>query len=41
MRLLALGVDHRSAPAAVREAIAFDGTKYGKALGLLCPGVSW
>ena len=34
MRLLALGVDHRTAPAAVREAIAFDGTKYGKALGL-------
>jgi glutamyl-tRNA reductase len=34
VRLLALGVDHRSAPAAVREAIAFDGTKYGKALGL-------
>ncbi len=34
MRVLALGVDHRSAPAEVREAIAFDGTKYGKALGL-------
>ena len=34
MRMLALGVDHRSAPAAVREAIAFDGTKYGKALSL-------
>jgi glutamyl-tRNA reductase len=34
VRLLALGVDHRSAPAAVREAIAFDGSKYGKALGV-------
>ncbi len=34
MKLLALGVDHRSAPAAIREAIAFDGTKYAKALGL-------
>ena len=33
MKLLALGVDHRSAPAAVREAIAFDDAKYGKALG--------
>ena len=28
VRLLALGVDHRSAPASVREALAFDGTKY-------------
>ena len=27
MRLLALGVDYRSAPAAVREALAFDGAK--------------
>jgi glutamyl-tRNA reductase len=35
VRVLALGVDHRSAPAEVREAIAFDGTKYSKALGLL------
>ncbi len=35
VRLLALGVDHRSAPAAVREAIAFDADKYGKGLGLL------
>ena len=35
MRLLALGVDHRSAPAAIREAVAFDGAKYRKALGLL------
>jgi glutamyl-tRNA reductase len=34
VRLLALGVDHRSAPAAVREAIAFDGTKYARALSL-------
>jgi glutamyl-tRNA reductase len=32
--VLALGVDHRSAPADVREAIAFDEAKYGKALGL-------
>ena len=35
MRLLALGVDHRSAPAAVREALAFDGAKYGEGLDLL------
>jgi glutamyl-tRNA reductase len=34
VRLLALGVDHRSAPAAVREALAFDAAKYGKGLGL-------
>ena len=34
MRLLALGVDHRSAPAAIREALAFDAAKYGKGLGL-------
>ena len=27
MKLLALGVDHRSAPTAVREALAFDGPK--------------
>lgn len=27
MRLLALGVDYRSAPASVREALAFDGTR--------------
>ncbi|HEY4562889.1 MAG TPA: glutamyl-tRNA reductase, partial [Thermoanaerobaculia bacterium] len=32
MRLLALGVDHRTAPAAVREALAFDGPRH--ALGL-------
>ncbi len=35
MRLLALGVDHRSAPAAVREALAFDAAKYGRGLALL------
>jgi glutamyl-tRNA reductase len=34
VRVLALGVDHRSAPAAVREALAFDGTKYARSLGL-------
>jgi glutamyl-tRNA reductase len=33
--LLAIGVDHRSAPAAIREAIAFDAAKYGKGLALL------
>ena len=35
VRLLALGVDHRSAPASVREALAFDGTKYAAGLDLL------
>jgi glutamyl-tRNA reductase len=35
VRLLALGVDHRSAPAMVREALAFDGPKYTVGLGLL------
>ena len=35
MRLLALGVDHRSAPASVREALAFDGTKYDAGLELV------
>ena len=35
MRLLALGVDHRSAPASVREALAFDGPKYAAGLDLL------
>ena len=35
MRLLALGVDHRSAPASVREALAFDGTKCAAGLDLL------
>jgi glutamyl-tRNA reductase len=33
--LLALGVDHRSAPASVREALAFDGPKCAAALDLL------
>ncbi|QEH31791.1 Glutamyl-tRNA reductase [Aquisphaera giovannonii] len=32
MKLLALGVDHRSAPAGVREALAFDGPKCDRAL---------
>ncbi len=27
MKLLALGVDHRSAPTSIREALAFDGPK--------------
>jgi glutamyl-tRNA reductase len=35
VRLLALGVDHRSAPASVREALAFDGAKYAVGLNLL------
>jgi glutamyl-tRNA reductase len=35
VRLLALGVDHRSAPAPVREALAFDGTKCAEGLDLL------
>jgi len=35
VRLLALGVDHRSAPASVREALAFDGTKCAAGLDLL------
>jgi len=35
VRLLALGVDHRSAPASVREALAFDGSKCATALDLL------
>jgi glutamyl-tRNA reductase len=35
VRLLALGVDHRSAPTAIREALAFDGTKYAVGLNLL------
>jgi glutamyl-tRNA reductase len=33
--LLALGVDHRSAPASVREALAFDGLKYAAGFDLL------
>ena len=35
MRLLALGVDYRSAPASVREALAFDGARYHEGLDLL------
>ncbi|HMB05088.1 MAG TPA: glutamyl-tRNA reductase [Isosphaeraceae bacterium] len=35
MRLLALGVDHRSAPAVIREALAFDGRKAGDGLDAL------
>ena len=35
MKLLALGVDHRSAPASVREALAFDGAKLDAGLEAL------
>jgi glutamyl-tRNA reductase len=35
VRLLALGVDYRSAPASVREALAFEGAKYDAGLDLL------
>lgn len=35
MKLLALGVDHRSAPAKIREALAFDERKCPDALGAL------
>ena len=35
MRLLALGVDHRSAPASIREALAFDGRKTDDGLDAL------
>jgi glutamyl-tRNA reductase len=35
VRLLALGVDHRSAPASVREALAFSGHKYASGLDFL------
>lgn len=35
MRLLALGVDHRSAPAAAREAVAFNEGKVGEGLDAL------
>jgi glutamyl-tRNA reductase len=35
VRLLALGVDHRSAPASIREALAFEGVKYNAGLDLL------
>lgn len=35
MRLLALGVDHRSAPAAIREALAFEGARRDQGLDAL------
>ena len=35
VRLLALGVDHRSAPAGGPRSMAFDAAKYGRGLGLL------
>jgi glutamyl-tRNA reductase len=35
VKLLALGVDHRSAPASVRETLAFEGIKYDVSLDLL------
>jgi glutamyl-tRNA reductase len=35
VRLLALGVDHRSAPAKVREALAFDGPRWAEGLDAL------
>ena len=35
MKLVALGVDYRSAPASVREALAFDGPKCAEALDAL------
>jgi glutamyl-tRNA reductase len=35
VKILALGVDHRSAPASIREAIAFDGPKLDVGLGAL------
>ncbi len=35
MKLLALGVDYRSAPASVREALAFDGSKCAEGLDAL------
>ena len=34
MRLLAVGVDHRSAPAAVREALAFEGPRCAPGAGI-------
>jgi glutamyl-tRNA reductase len=36
VRLLAMGVDHRSAPAAVREALAFDGPRCAEGLKAFC-----
>jgi len=38
VKLLALGVDHRSAPAAIREAVAFDGPKSAAGLDALRHG---
>jgi glutamyl-tRNA reductase len=38
VKLLALGVDHRSAPAAIREALAFDGPKQTAGLAALMRG---
>lgn len=38
MKLLALGVDHRSAPTSVREALAFDGRRRDEALDALAAG---
>src|SRR5205085_422027 len=35
VKLLALGIDHRSAPAAIREALAFDGRKGAEGLAAL------
>ncbi len=35
MRIMALGVDHRSAPAVIREALAFDGAKRAEGLEAL------
>ncbi|SIO39460.1 glutamyl-tRNA reductase [Singulisphaera sp. GP187] len=35
MKLLALGVDHRSAPTSIREALAFDGPKLARGLDTL------
>ncbi len=35
MKLLALGVDHRSAPAFAREALAFDGPQYAVGIDIL------
>ena len=35
VRLLAMGVDHRSAPASVREALAFDGPRCAEGLEAL------
>jgi glutamyl-tRNA reductase len=44
VRLLALGVDHQSAPASVREALSFEGVKHHAGLDLLAqtfPGTEW